>query len=81
MLGEVLCRILPIGLTGFLMAGIIAGAVPIILLKKNKLIILLGSVFFLFGAVRLLYMQECMEFCRMSDGKKVFFCGRVEKRQ
>lgn len=81
MLGEVLCRILPIGLTGVLMAGIIAGAVPIILLKKNKLIILLGSVFFLFGAVRLLYMQECMEFCRMSDGKKVFFCGRVEKRE
>ena len=80
-LGEVLCRILPIGLTGIFLAGIMAGVVPAILFKKNRMIVLLGSVFFLFGAARLLYMQECLKFCRMPGGKQVFFEGRVEKRE
>lgn len=80
-LGEVLCRILPISLAGVFLAGIMAGAVPVILFKKNRMIILLGSVFFLLGAARMLYMQECLKFCRMPDGKQVFFEGRVQKRE
>lgn len=81
MLGEVICRILPIGLTGVFVAGIITGAVSLIVFKKNKMLILLGSAFFVFGAIRLLYMQECIGFCEMPEEKKVCFYGRVKKRE
>lgn len=79
-LGVVLCRVLPIGLTGIIVVGVIIGGfISARLVKKNQLIIFLGSVFFILGASRYIYIQKCMEYCRALDREAVSFDGRVEK--
>lgn len=79
-LGEVLCRILKTGLMSVVMAGMTIGITVILLTvyKKNQMIILLGSVFFLLGVVCFYYTEKRQEYCKMLVGKQVAFCGLVK---